>query len=357
MLVVLVTGLLINRLLSGRGQHAPVMPDTQQLQQAAVVIAHSQDAQHCVALVGDKALMWSDDQRAFIAFSVTPRFWVAIGDPCGAPDACENVVWKFREEADRYGAGIAFYHVSPNALPLYIDMGLSLIKLGEEALVDLTDFSLEGKKRHFLRQRCAQFEREDYEFVIVEREQVLEILSQLRWISDDWLKNKGAREKAFSLGFFSADYLARTRIAAVRKNDQIIAFANLWEVDSKQELSLDLMRYHRNARAGAMEFLFARMMLWGKEQGYHWFNLGMAPLAGLENHRLAPRWHKLGNVVFRFGNDFYNFEGLHFYKNKFEPVWRPRYFAAPAGLATADALMQVTRLINRGYHAARDNGE
>ena len=79
-----------------------------------------------------------------------------------------------------------------------------------------------------------------------------------------------------------------------------------------------------------MEYLFIRLMLWGKDLGYEWFNLGMSPLAGLEKHPLAPLWHKIGNAVFKYGDQFYNFEGLHTYKEKFNPVWQPRYLAAPA---------------------------
>jgi phosphatidylglycerol lysyltransferase len=89
-------------------------------------------------------------------------------------------------------------------------------------------------------------------------------------------------------------------------------------------------------------------MLWGKAQGYRWFNLGMAPLAGLDAHRLAPTWHKLGRLIHRYGEDFYNFEGLRQYKEKFQPEWRPRYLAAPGRLALPRVLLDVTTLISGG---------
>jgi phosphatidylglycerol lysyltransferase len=71
----------------------------------------------------------------------------------------------------------------------------------------------------------------------------------------------------------------------------------------------------------------------------------MAPLAGLETHALAPLWHRIGNLIFQHGGDFYNFDGLHAYKDKFDPVWEPRYLAAPPGLSMPLALLTVTRLI------------
>jgi phosphatidylglycerol lysyltransferase len=101
-----------------------------------------------------------------------------------------------------------------------------------------------------------------------------------------------------------------------------------------------------------MDFLFIELMLWGQSQGYAWFNLGMAPLAGLEVHRLAPAWHKIGRLVYRLGEEFYNFEGLRYYKDKFAPQWRPRYLAAPGRFALARVMIDVTMLISGGVRQA-----
>ena len=114
------------------------------------------------------------------------------------------------------------------------------------------------------------------------------------------------------------------------------------------ELSVDLMRYNDAAPKGVIDYMLIECMLWGKSQGFRWFNLGMAPLSGLEEHALAPAWHKLGRIVQRYGETFYNFEGLRKFKEKFNPVWRPRYLAAPDGLAMAGALLDVTALISGG---------
>ena len=97
-----------------------------------------------------------------------------------------------------------------------------------------------------------------------------------------------------------------------------------------------------------MEYLFVCMMLWGKEQGYRWFNLGMAPFSGLENRALAPLWNRLGAFVFRYGEHFYNFQGLRQYKEKFDPQWRPRYLASPGGLALPQIFANLATLISGG---------
>jgi phosphatidylglycerol lysyltransferase len=137
-------------------------------------------------------------------------------------------------------------------------------------------------------------------------------------------------------------------MAVVRSEGNPTAFANLWTSGTKDELSVDLMRFGNEAPRGAMDYLFIELMKWGRAQGYQWFNLGMAPLAGLERHPLAPAWHRVGNFVFRYGEHFYNFEGLRRYKTKFEPVWEPKYLVARGGLALPRVLVDVSVLIAGG---------
>ncbi|UCE54285.1 MAG: DUF2156 domain-containing protein [Desulfobacterales bacterium] len=127
---------------------------------------------------------------------------------------------------------------------------------------------------------------------------------------------------------------------------QIEAFANLWTGAQLDELSLDLMRYLPQAPDGVMEYLFIRLMLWGKARGYRWFNLGMSPVSGLENRALAPLWNRLSAFVFRYGEHFYNFQGLRQYKEKFDPQWRPRYLASPGGLALPQIFANLATFIS-----------
>ena len=130
-----------------------------------------------------------------------------------------------------------------------------------------------------------------------------------------------SREKRFSVGAFSrrvhAQLPDRARALAKAAPRRLPICG---PPDSKEELSVDLMRFGPDAPRGAMDYMFIELMLWGRAQGYRWFNLGMAPLAGLERHPLAPAWHRVGNFVFRHGEHFYNFDGLRRYKAKFDPV-------------------------------------
>ena len=250
--------------------------------------------------------------------------------------------------ADRGGLATVFYQVSAANLPIYLDMGLSLTKLGEQAVVSLSSFSLEGKKRGDLRRDHARAQREGARFAILSPDEVAAALPRLRAISDRWLDDKEAAEKGFSLGYFDDTYLSRFPCAVVRFEDEIIAFANLWPTADRSELSIDLMRYVDAGPHYVMDFLFVELMLWAKANGYREFSLGMAPLAGLSGHELAPMWHKFGVFATRHGSHFYNFSGLRNYKNKFLPQWRPRYLVCPGGLRMPLIMFHVSRLISGG---------
>jgi phosphatidylglycerol lysyltransferase len=301
-----------------------------------------------LALLGDKTFIFSQKGNAFIMYGIEGRSWVGMGDPIGKEEEYAELVWGFREMCDRYDGWPVFYEVGPENLYLYLDLGLTLLKLGEQGRVPLENFSLKGSARKGLRYTSHKLEREGCIFEVVPTEEVPSLLPELKRISDTWLAGKAAREKGFSLGFFDLDYLKRFPVGIVRKDGKLIAFANIWSGAGKEEVSIDLMRYVPEAPRDVMEYLFVELMLWGRQEKYRWFNLGMAPLSGIQDHALAPLWNRLGAFVFRHGEHFYNLQGLRRYKEKFDPVWEPRYLASPGGLALPRILANIASLISGG---------
>ena len=317
----------------------------------AIVAAAPVAASH-LALMGDKALLISPDGRGFVMYALSRRSWVAMGDPVGPEDVQEDLAWRFRELVDKHGGYAVFYQVSAKPLPLYIDLGLTPLKLGEEAGVPLAGFSLDGPDRRGLRRTQRQVEKAACAFSLVMPEGVADLLPELQRVSDAWLTTKNTREKGFSLGRFDANYVRRLPVALVRREQELVAFATLWPSGDRAELSADLIRYGPEAPAGVMEYLLVELMLWGRAQGYHRFNLGMAPLSGLANRSFAPLWNRLNALVFRHGEHFYQFQGLRLYKAKFRPEWVPKYLASPGGLAVPRILADVTAWISGGLRGA-----
>ncbi len=302
-----------------------------------------------LALTGDKAILFSESGRSFLMYGIAGRSWVCFRDPVGDPAERAELCWRFRELADRAGGWTVFQEVSAASLPLYLDLGLALLKAGEEARVPLADFSLDGSARASIRHSHRRAERDGLSFRVIEREEVPALMPSLREVSDSWLAQKETREKRFSLGFFEPRYLAECPIGLIEREGRVVGFANLWLSGEDEEISIDLMRFQPDAGGSVMDFLFAELMLWGRARGFRWFNLGLAPLSGVEPHAFAPAWNRVAALLFRHGELFYNFEGLRSYKAKFDPVWEPRYFAVPGGLATPRILGDVASLTSGGW--------
>jgi phosphatidylglycerol lysyltransferase len=322
-------------------------PTAADIDRAATIAYQTGEVNAYLATVGDKAILFGRT-GGLLMYAVSGRSWIALGDPVGSPEERVELAWQFREMADRCGGWPVFYEAGPESLPLFVDLGLSLVKLGEEARVPLETFSLEGGSRKKLRRTLRAVENEGVRFEIVASQDVPAVLPELQRVSDAWLADKNTREKGFSLGHFDGAYLQRFPIAVARRDGRIVAFANVWPSATREELSLDLMRHDPDASRGVMEYVLIQLMLWGKCEGYRWFNLGMAPLAGLPNRAHGPRWSSVGGLIFRRGEHFYNFQGLRDYKQKFDPIWEPRYLASPGGLALPRILANIATLIGGG---------
>ncbi len=331
------------------------LPDKHELDKARLIIEKSPKAHAELALVGDKSLLFSPSQRTFLMYGIHGRSWVALGDPVGPKEEWRELLWQFHELSNRYNGWPVFYEVEGPNGNFYQELGLSLLKFGEEGRVQLESFSMEGSTRKRLRQIYKRASHEGCSFEIIPRESVSHILPELRAVSENWLKAKHGREKKFSVGYFKPDYLIQFPVACIRINERIYAFANILEGAGREELSVDLMRYTSESPEGTMEFLFIELMLWGKSEGYRWFNLGMAPLSGLDDDTLAPVWRRIGTFIFKYGEHFYNFKGLRQYKEKFNPHWYPKYIAVLPGFALPKILIDINFLIS-GRNSTANTG-
>ena len=310
-----------------------------------------------LALLGDKLLLISRSGSAFLMYGSKGQSWIAMGSPIGPTEEWSQLLWRFYEMADKHGCSAAFYEVSADDLPYYADLGLVSLKMGEEARVPLPDFSLQGGAHRHLRYTINALEKLGYEFKVLQASETKSLMGRLREISDAWLEHKNIGEMGFCVGFFDEEYISNYPIAVVFNKEGITAFANMWLGAEKEELSIDLMRYVPGSHDGLMDFLFAQLMVWAKQEGYRYFNLGMAPLSGIESGGPEPgirdvsykprKWPILANFVYRHGEHFYNFQGLRKYKEKFGPQWIPKYLICPGGLAVPRVLGDIISLFQQ----------
>jgi phosphatidylglycerol lysyltransferase len=303
-----------------------------------------------LALTGDKSFLMAEDGRAFLAYADTGGTLVAQGDPVGSTEAGRALIRRFREKGDGMGRRVAFNAVTNTYLTTFLDLGLSIMKIGEVARVDLARFTLEGSSRKDFRHARARAGREGFTFEVIAARDLEPILPELKRISDAWLALKQGEEKGFSLGAFSGTYLSNFDTAVLRRGSvgPILAFANLWQGANRTELAPDLMRYDPAGPGFVMDALFAELLLWAKAEGFAWFSLGAAPFSGLDERRFAPFWNRMGGLLYEHGEHFYHFEGLRTFKQKFDPVWTPHYLASPGGLAVPRVLYEINVLISGG---------
>jgi phosphatidylglycerol lysyltransferase len=347
--VVVAVGLFAFARLMGHAPAEAAEPTDEELATAAAIIATQSDTTPMLVYLRDKALLFDEANTAFVMYGVQGRTWVAMSDPVGPQRLLGPMIRTFLERADDFGAVPVFYEVTRTNLHHYADFGLTFVKLGEEAVVDLTHFTLEGGRGARARQSMRRLEKDGGRFRIVDQPDVAAILPDLKRVSDNWMRERAGAEKGFSLGFFDETYLARFPMAVVEREGTIQAFANIWLGPTGVELSIDLMRYHEDAPNGVMEALIMNLLNWGKTKGYRHFSLGMAPLSGMESSPVASLWQRLGAFLYEHGEAVYRFQGLRAYKEKFDPAWEPRYLAYPGGLHLPRVLADVSALIAGGY--------
>ncbi|MCX7359357.1 MAG: GNAT family N-acetyltransferase [Alphaproteobacteria bacterium] len=343
-----------------RARGAPSPAASEDIAKAEVVIAAAEDAlpDAQLAFTGDKSFLFTDS-----ALTMTARgggSLIAMGPPVGKRADWRAALAALRSEAENLSLRPVVYAAPPELLPDLLDLNFRVEKIGENAIVDLKDFTLAGSARQKLRSARRRFvEREGAVFEVVEPPHTPALWETLRPVSDAWLMAHGGREKAFSLGAFDEGYLARHAIAIARLHGRIVAFANIWLTADRKRGSVDLMRHDpQNSPNGLMDFLFTEILLWAQAHGLATFDLGMAPLAGLaEDKKYATLFARAGRLVHERGEQFYGFKGLRAFKDKFDPRWEPRYIASSGAWTLPIVLAEVAMLTNGPRHAAVQTGD
>ena len=303
---------------------------------------HSSLARFC--LLPDKSYYFSPTGKTTIAYVAKGKSAIALGDPIGAKEDLETAIAGYQEFCDRNDWHPAFYQTLPENLTLYRRHGFQTLKIGEEAVIDLKTFTTQGKAGKSLRPSVNKFQKLGYQVKFYELPIADELLAELKIISDEWLEEMEGAEKQFSLGWFDYDYLRGCEIAVVESEQgKAVAFANVVPEYQVNEITIDLMRRCSDAEKGVMDFLFISMFQHFKSSGYDSFNLGLSALSGVGATKDSPRLERGLNYLYEHLNRFYNFKGLHGFKEKFNPRWESRYLIYPSLAALPDVVVSLVR--------------
>lgn len=281
-----------------------------------------------LVFTGDKDVYIYNDgneDTVYLQYRTLNNKCVVMGDPSGKKSDFATAIEAFIEETDQWCYQPVFYEAQEETVMLLHEFGYDFIKMGENALVDLNTFTTSGKKMRGTRAAIHKVSRLGYCFEILQPPFSSQTRTELKTVSDRWLDQRN--ERGFSMGFFSAAYLARNPLAVVKnKEGQIVSFANILPAYTKDSGTVDLMRHDpQNAPSGSMDFLFVHLFEWMKEQGIHKFDLGMAPFSNVGQSRKSFVQERLASLLYAFGNRVYSFNGLRSYKEKYATQWLPRY--------------------------------
>ncbi len=325
-----------------------VKPGQRELWIARDIIKKSQDTKSNLVLLGDKELMINESKSSLVMFTREGRSWVSLGDPVGPATEAEEMIWQFHDECKQEGFEPVFYQVGENYLEYYVDLGLTLFKLGEEARIPLQ----KDPKEIVEEKVCSSYQglkNQGYSWEILPADSLEQYLPELKAISEDNINAQNRKERGFSVGYFDERYLNNFPIAVVKKGGEFLAFSNILQTSDRHELTTDLLRYRSDVPEGIINFMLIETMLWGRQQGFDWFNLGMAPLSGMEEHDFSPGWNKLANFVYTYGENFYGLKTVRAYKSQFNPVWEPKFLVCPGGWTLPRVLSNLTNVVSGGF--------
>ena len=316
------------------------------------------DPRAWLALQQDKHLLL-DAQQNFIMYARTPEYQIGLRGPLGRPamrpEHRDALLQEFLQRAAASHKHAVFYQSDEATLAAVNRLSTKpfyAYKLGEEAIIDLSHFSLAGAAFAGLRQNIRKAERLGLHFEFCPSADAAQI-AQCAAVSEQWLARRGASEKRFSLGRFHAPALLGLPLALIYADRELVAFANVLQSRDRSLLAVDLMRHIDSTPRGTMDLLFARLLAWGQTSGYQEFSFGMAPLkdVGADSVAHSGSWLKIAAVVAAKAERFYNFRGVREYKEKWQPSWRPRYFLVPARRHALPALIACAVEIAGGLRA------
>jgi phosphatidylglycerol lysyltransferase len=314
------------------------------LTRAAEIVAQSPEARANLALLGDKRILFHPAGDGFVMFGIVRRSWVVLGDPIGPFARWRDLLCQLITDATSQGGWPVFFGVGEAAAKICSKVGFAVWRIGDQAILPLHQFAIE-KLSPELREAHRQIASLGCRFEVVASEAVPALIRELLSISEDWLRGKRTRQRAFPSIALRVDYLGRFPVGVVRSGGRILAFGSLVGSAGKAELSIEFVRYVANMPTGILDFVLVEAILWAKGQGYRTVNLGLTPPRGLGRRDTVSRWTRFGAQLYRHGEHYSDFNELRRAKARFAPRWDPRFVSSRPGLALARAIPDLAKLV------------
>ncbi|MFE7017679.1 phosphatidylglycerol lysyltransferase domain-containing protein [Streptomyces sp. NPDC057651] len=307
----------------------PITPDDEARLRALLDKEGDRDSLGYFALRREKSVVWSPTGKAAVAYRVVGGVSLASGDPIGDPEAWPGAIAPWLMEAREHGWSPAVMGASEEAGTIYARHGLDALELGDEAIVEIPEFTLEGRAMRTVRQAYNRVKRAGYEVRIRRHEDIpAEEMTYLLERADDW--RDGATERGFSMALGRLGDPADGRCVMLECSDgkgelkAVLSFVP-W---GPEGLSLDLMRRDRDSENGLMEFMVIELLQRAAEIGITQVSLNFAMFRSVfeRGSRLgAGPVLRLWRSLLSFFSRWWQIESLYRANAKYRPIWEPRF--------------------------------
>ncbi|MGB0926227.1 MAG: bifunctional lysylphosphatidylglycerol flippase/synthetase MprF [Pikeienuella sp.] len=330
----------LRRFMRRSPQHAPA-DSTQGSPFQQRILDRSHRAEDQLALLGDKSFLIAADQSALLMYRENGRAIIALGDPIGNPRKCADLCDRFLALAAAKNLTPVLYKTGPQMAYVARTQGLSVARVGMEAVIDLGTFTIADRARREIRRKVRKAAKAGVTILMHEPGQAP--LSSYEQIATEWQNARRHAEAGFSMGRFEHKYLRHFPIYEAQVNGVPVAFISIWRSGNGQEWSVDVMRHGADAPAGTVHALIVAACDGARAAGAKQFNLCLAPFSGLTPPQNL--FERFAHLVYKRGEAFHSLQGLYRFKSAFRPTWHPRYIARKPGLMGLYGLWAVRGLI------------
>lgn len=272
----------------------------------------------------DKLIFLSDDFNAFMAYRISGGFAIVLEGPVCEEEQKTKVLLEFKTHCRRMGLKPAFYRVGENNLHWFSKIYKNKLVIGQEAILDVTIFSLTGGDKKSLRNGLNSLQKKGFTTSCYPAPHNAGFMARLRSVSDEWLQEVEKTESLFSQGMFDENEIRNQDIIAVSDGEgRIKAFLNIIPDFAEDDCTYDLIRKTNDAPGAAMDALIVKLVDYAREHDKQFINLGLAPMTGIEHpDSTAERIIKMAAEKIR---RFQHYKGLREFKEKYATIWENKY--------------------------------
>lgn len=272
----------------------------------------------------DKLLFFSDIHDAFISYRIANGFAIVLEEPVCAEENKPEVIAEFYSQCRKMGLRVAFYRVDQKSILWFDQLRKKKIIIGQEAILDVKNFTMEGKYKRSLRNSMNSLQKKGFVTEIHRHPLSDDLIQELRKISDKWLIDFDKEEQIFSQGMFNAEEIARQDVITISDSEgKIAAFLNIIPDYAPEECTYDLIRKTADSPRGCMDALIIKMVEYAKENKCQYINLGLVPMTGIEEPK-SP-----AEQIIKYAGEklkrFRHFQGLRDFKEKYATIWEDKY--------------------------------